>query len=103
MGDFLRSIIKWILLVLLVVFVVWLVIHFATKNESKAKKKVKELVEKVEPITIEDPIPPVREETQVSVVEVGDTGTTEGITTWIGVILLASGATYIFKTGKCTE
>ncbi len=104
MGDFLRSIIKWILLVLVVVFVVWLVIHLATKNEAKkVNPKEKVEIKEQEPVTIEDPIQPTREEDRVLVIDAVDTATTPGVTAWIGVLIVSAGSVYILKTKKQME
>ncbi len=106
MGDFLRSIMKWILLVLAVVFVVWLVIHLANKNEAKKEKPKEVTIKEERSTTIEDPIPNSTEKTeepQLLVIDAVDTGTTRGMTVWIGALILSSGAIYIVKTKKCTE
>lgn len=109
MLDFLRSILKWIILGIIILLLLIFIVKMANKNDNKKninnnydsgihtiKSNTNELTEEIIK-TEETP----KEETETTiVVDAPDTASHPGIYMSLGMILLGTGITYIYKHSK---
>lgn len=109
MSDLLRTIIKWVLVIVLTILVILLVIKIAKRNSNKATQK--EPIRSIEKIKLDDEDDEDEDTKKAGsdnkestlVVNLGDTASTRGITVWIGVIVLGTTTYYIYKSRQVNE
>lgn len=100
MSDFTKTILKWLLVVILTILVILLIIGIANKN-SKNKNK-NQPIQAIEKIKLDEEEEDVPEESSMSI-HLGDTGSNRGITVWIGVLVLGGTSFYIYRNRKVNE
>ena len=113
MGELIRTLIRWIIVILIIILIIFLLFKITGKS-NKTKKAVDTGVEQLENVTeraadtVEEAVNPEGSaDTQEAVVDenpvvVPDTASTSFIGL-IGVIILASGTYYIYKSSKATN
>lgn len=106
MSDLVRTIIKWLIVIALTILIIILIISISTKNDSKASKT--ENIKPIENIKVEDTIEDLVEDDSLNqestlIVETKETGTTRGISLWIGIIVLSSTSYYLYKNQLKSE
>ena len=99
--DIVRTIIRWIILIVIFIAIVALIIHFAGKTEQTAKKAKSDTINIIENgLKDEDGLEPITEEKQETnneIVDVQDTASSAIIETVIGTIIIGVGLGYIYS------
>lgn len=103
MSDLVKTILKWILVILLTIVVILLVINITNRNSKKKAKS--QPVQAIEPIKLEDTENiPVSDDTENTLmVNLGDTASNKGMTFWIGLFLLGTTFYYVSKNRQVNE
>lgn len=116
MSDLIRTIIKWIIVIILTILLIGLLIHLF----NGGSKKNSQPVNSVENIKLDDDYTTIdiaqnsnQEDEQKSntdsnsqdslVVHVGETGAVQGISVWIGTITLCFSTYYVYRMKKGSE
>ena len=102
MSDLLRTILKWIIVIALLVFIILLIIHISNKN-SKKKNQPVQAIEKIKLDDASEEENTTSEEDNTLMIQLGDTASTEGVSIWIGVIVLGTTSYYIYRSRKQME
>lgn len=121
MSDFVRNLIKWILVVILAILVIFLIVKVANRGKkvekenpvtpivdtihekSTKKNEEKEATEEKETRTeIEKADGEVSSESAL-VVNAEDTGTTKGLTGLVGIIIIGTTSFFLLKSRKEVE
>ena len=107
MSDFIRSLIRWILVVLLAVLVIILVIKLVRRTDAEAKKKkANETTPVVHTIRDENDTTTTKQNQNTEstlIVNAQDTASTRGYSVLIGTIILGSTTFFIYKKRQESE
>ena len=121
MGDLIRTIIKWAIVIILAIILIALIIHLINgtgkKNQGQEVKSI-ESIKLVDNSSDDDYLVDIdsQSENQNSnsseketedrtgdnslTVNVGDTGSTYGFSVWLGTVALCFSTYYVYKEGK---
>lgn len=105
--EFLKLLLKWIVIAIIFVLIIVLLVKLAYRNENKAKntKEPKvNIVQKEKTTTEEDTttydddgLEPIEDTTDVYTVDSPDTASSGIAETLLGIVILSCGASYIYK------
>ena len=101
MFDLIKSILKWVIIVVLFVLLIVLLSRLATRKENKANTQPLESgVQSVDRTLDDEEFEPIVDDNATQsdlLVDTPDTGVTAGLTSVIGIIVLAGTTYFIYK------